>query len=58
VATTVAREYLKRLNAFGLAAADDFLVEWGTRWFTKDIATSEVYKKDRLKWGFPQPGDR
>lgn len=57
VATTVAREYLKRLNAFGLAAADDFLVEWGTRWFTKDIATSEVYKKDRLKWGFPQPGD-
>lgn len=56
--TVPVHEYLKRLNSFGLAAADRFLAQWGTRWLTKEIATSEQFEQHRADWGFPQPGDR
>lgn len=56
--TVAEREYLKRLNSFGLAAADHFLAQWGTRWLTKEIATTEQFEQHRADWGFPQPGDR
>lgn len=57
-AAAAERGYLNRLNSFGLAAADHFLAQWGTRWWTKEIATSERFERQREDWGFPQPGDR
>lgn len=57
-AAVTEREYLNRLNSFSLAAADHFLAQWGTRWWTKEIATSERFERHRGDWGFPQPGDR